>query len=77
MIAAVSNSATKANLEKLREVGVPDDLNNEKTTNRLHSGPYAMLVKESAFRSSEIGNHDYLEFPEIVEDICNGYERQY
>lgn len=27
--------------------------------------------------SREMGNHDYLEFLEIVEDICNGYERQY
>lgn len=36
-----------------------------------------MLVRESAFHSGEMGNHDYLEFPEIVEDICNGYERRY
>lgn len=35
-----------------------------------------MLVKESAFRSAEMGNHDYLRMPEIVEDICNGYEHQ-
>lgn len=77
MIAAVRDSAKKSNLERLREVGVPDRLYNLKTTNALHSGPYAMLVRESAFHSGEMGNHDYLEFPEIVEDICNGYERQY
>lgn len=32
-----------------------------------------MLVRETAFRSHEMGNHDYLWLPEIVEDICNGY----
>lgn len=33
-------------------------------------GPYAILIKDHAFGSKEIGNHDYLSAPEIVEDIC-------
>jgi hypothetical protein len=33
-------------------------------------GPFALLIKDHAFRSKEIGNHDYLGVPEIVEDIC-------
>lgn len=40
----------------------------------VHAGPFAMLVRESAFKAKEMGNHDYLDLPEIVEDICNGYQ---
>lgn len=36
-----------------------------------------MLVRETAFRSEEMGNHDYLWLPEIVEDICNAYYETY
>jgi hypothetical protein len=43
----------------------------------LLGGPYAMLVRESAFRAREMGNHDYLWLPEIMEDICNGYRVAY
>lgn len=41
-----------------------------KMRSRMHWGPFAMLVRESAFRSYEMGNHDYLGAPEVVEDIC-------
>lgn len=34
-------------------------------------GPYAMLVREVAALSKEVGNHDYLDAPEIIEDICH------
>ena len=34
-----------------------------------------MLVKDVAFHPSEIGNHDYLRVPEIIEDI--GLEKAY
>lgn len=40
-------------------------------------GPYAMLIKEFGFRPNEIGNHDYLRTPEIVEDICLVYRQLY
>jgi hypothetical protein len=36
----------------------------------FHWGPYAILIRDMAFCSSEVGNHDYLDVPEIVEDIC-------
>lgn len=77
VIATTDDPVKKANLEKLRQMGVPDDLYNSRTTNQLHCGPCAMLVRESAFHSREMGNHNYLELSEIVEDICNGYERKY
>lgn len=49
----------------------------EKTSNPFHYGPYAMLVKEVAFLSKELGNHDYLNIPEIIEDIAIGIENNF
>jgi hypothetical protein len=64
-------------LEELRTNGVPNYQYNLKAPHKLHHGPYAMLVRESAFNSSEIGNHDYLALPEIIEDICRGYQDKF
>ncbi|MDQ1761365.1 hypothetical protein RAS14_16485 [Achromobacter aegrifaciens] len=36
-----------------------------------------MLVKDIGACAESVGNHDYLKTPEIVEDICNGYEKLY
>jgi hypothetical protein len=44
-----------------------------KAPNPLHWGPYAILMRECAVRSKEMGCHDYLRTPEIVEDICRAY----
>jgi hypothetical protein len=74
---ALTDSRKRARLRELKESGVPDYQFNSKTRNKLHHGPYAMLVRDSAFRASEMGNHDYLALPEIIEDICNGYELKY
>ena len=49
----------------------------EKTSNSFHYGPYGMLVKEVAFSSKELGNHDYLNIPEIIEDIAIGIESNF
>jgi hypothetical protein len=65
----------KKNLKLLKENGVPNSLYQTKHNNPLHWGPYAVLVKETAFHSSI--QHDYLGMPEIIEDICNGYEEKY
>jgi hypothetical protein len=40
----------------------------------LHWGPYAMLIRDVAFKSKEMGNHDYLNVPEIIEDICSPFD---
>lgn len=64
-------------LEELRANGVPNYHYKLTTSHKLHHGPFAMLVRESAFKSSEIGNHDYLRLPEIIEDICWGYKEQF
>ncbi|MCU7835620.1 MAG: hypothetical protein KZQ83_10260 [gamma proteobacterium symbiont of Taylorina sp.] len=65
------------NLKELSEKGVSDFQFNLKSGNSEHSGPYAMLVKEVAYQPKDIGNHDYLWLPEIMEDICNGYKKDY
>lgn len=77
IVSIPDNPRTKANLRQLQKSGVPDYHYSLKTGNRLHSGPYAMLVRESAFSARSMLNHDYLAFPEIIEDICNGYQKKF
>ena len=36
-----------------------------------------MLIRDTAFRSKEVGNSDYLKLPEIIEDICTGYKEKF
>lgn len=74
VISAQDDAGTKVRLERMRKAGVPDDQYNLKTPVASLHGPYAMLVREVAFHSGAIGNHDYLGIPEIVEDICNGFK---
>jgi hypothetical protein len=42
-----------------------------------HWGPYAVLIRDVAFRAHETRYHDYLHIPEIVEDICMCFEERY
>jgi hypothetical protein len=42
-----------------------------KTSDPIHWGPYAFLVRDAILRPADV-THDYLETPEIVEDIANG-----
>jgi len=75
LISVQDDARKRAILERLRDRGVPDYQYKLKAGVPLHDGPYAMLVRESAFHSAAMWNHDYLKMPEIIEDICNGYER--
>lgn len=77
VISIPSDPRKRAHLQKLRKEGVPNHLYLLKTQNLIHSGPFAMLVRETAFHANSMGNHDYLEFPEIIEHICNGYEQAF
>lgn len=77
VIAIPKDPQIKRNLEKLKQDGVGDFQYALKTNDTLHSGPYAMLIRESAFHAKSIGNHDYLDCPEIIEDICNGYKARF
>ncbi|MEW5818884.1 MAG: hypothetical protein AB1782_01720 [Cyanobacteriota bacterium] len=53
------------------------DLYRMKMNDSEHWGPFAMLIKDIALRAMEIGNHDYLKIPEIVEDICESFNNIY
>jgi hypothetical protein len=77
VVSSVSDTQRRERLEELHSEGVPDFQYNFKTNDKLHFGPHAMLVRESAFHAESMGNHDYLRLPEIVEDVCNGYETRY
>lgn len=44
-----------------------------KVNDSIHWGPHGMLVRDAAFRASDLSNHDYLAAPEIIEDICTCY----
>lgn len=48
-----------------------------KMEDKIHYGPYAMLVKEAAYRYDDIGNHDYLSLPELIEDLGRGMDKKY
>jgi hypothetical protein len=43
----------------------------------FHWGPDAFLIKEVIFKLKELGQHNYLKIPEIVEDICRCFEEKY
>jgi hypothetical protein len=45
-----------------------------KLRNPLHWGPYAILVREVASCANDLGQHDYLAMPEIIEDLCEEIE---
>lgn len=60
-------------LVKLRTMEDFDFQYSLKTNNNLFGGPYGILVKDEAFRFEELGSHDYLKSPEIMEDICTGF----
>ena len=47
-----------------------------KVSDRLHWGPYGILIKEAAFVPMDLGNHDYLRTPEIIEDICECFREK-
>lgn len=50
-------------LASLKTDGVKNYHYQLKVPDRFHWGPFAMLVRESAFHANRIGNHDYLALP--------------
>jgi hypothetical protein len=48
-----------------------------KVSDPMQWGPYALLIRDHAFKSEQIGNHDYFDAPEIVEDICICFSEKY
>lgn len=48
-----------------------------KTRNELHDGPYTVLIKDTLMRPKELGLHDYLDCPEIAQDICRCHRARF
>lgn len=67
----------ESRLREMRERGVANFHYTMKAHDPFHAGPYAMLVREVADKPEEVWSHDYLWLPELMEDICNGYEQQH
>jgi hypothetical protein len=44
-----------------------------KINKTFSAGPHGILIKDNAFKASELRRHDYLKIPEIVQDICRCY----
>ncbi|PEF94031.1 hypothetical protein [Bacillus cereus] len=44
-------------------------------------GPYGLLIREITFippeKFSDVGNHNYIKIPEIIEDICLEFDKKY
>lgn len=76
LVDAVQDLTVKRQLEKvLAADGVGDSLYLMKTSDSSHWGPYAMLVRDAMFYPDSVRQHDYLGMPEIIADICNGFEK--
>lgn len=76
LVDAVEDSDVKQQLEAILAADrVKDRLYSMKTSDSLHWGPYAMLIRDVVFYPDDVGQHDYLGMPEIIEDICNGFEK--
>lgn len=77
LVSIPKDERKRRRLEQLKANGVPNHQYQLKVRDVLHHGPHAMLVRESAFNASAIGNCDYLALPEIIEDVCCGYQEQF
>jgi hypothetical protein len=73
LLPLVNTFEQRENLTELRVQGVPNKHFKLKVNESMHQGPYGLLILDVGFRSEEVGNHDYLGIPEIIEDICDGY----
>lgn len=76
LVSVISDTEIKQKLRKVLESnGVGEHLYSLKTNDSEHWGPYAMLVRDALFSPDDTHQHDYLGLPEIVADICSGFER--
>jgi hypothetical protein len=75
LLEAVDDASVREQLHHaFHSGGVGDHHYATKTQNSMHWGPYAILVRDVAFCATNLSQHDYLAMPEIIEDICNGFD---
>ena len=77
MLDIVKNSHLHQQLATMKKNGVNNFQYTLKTEDSVHWGPYGILIRDVAFYTQELSQHDYLELPEIIQDICNGYYEKY
>lgn len=77
VLCIAKDKQVRNNLALMKRSGVSDYHYKTKSRDVLHWGPYGILVRDVAHHSRELSQHDYLGMPEIVEDICNGYQKQF
>lgn len=66
----------RGNME-MGKLGPHSSLYKFRISNNDFKGPYAISIKETAFVSDQIRNHDYLAVPEIIKDICFCFEQTF
>ena len=59
-------------LSRLKDKGSSSFQYNLKVSDQIHWGPYGILVRDVAFHTQTLGQHDYLGMPEIIEDLLQG-----
>jgi hypothetical protein len=66
----------RINMEK-GLIGPHSSLYKFRTSNNMFEGPYAISIRDTAFKCDEIRHHNYLNVPEIIKDICYCFELNY
>lgn len=77
MLDVTEGTPVHSNLLKLKESRLDDFQYQLQSNDPFYWGPFAFLVKEVGLKAEQLGQHDYLGMPEIIEDICNGYQQTF
>ena len=68
------DSPHSQNLKNLKSLDLISERYQSRIKHPYLAGPYAVLVRDVAFRAKEIGFHDNLAMPETLTDICDRYQ---
>jgi hypothetical protein len=77
LLSSAPDETVRKNLKELASAGSFDHLYDLRTKNKIHWGPYGILVRDVAFNTKSLRQHDYLGMPELVEDILKGYQKTF
>ena len=77
IISEAPSETCRNNLVLMLENGIDNYLYQLRTEDHSHWGPYGILVRDVAFNTSDLSQHDYLAMPELIEDIINAYRETF
>ena len=77
LFAVFKGSSHCKNLADLKSRDLISERYQSRIKHQYLAGPYAVLVRDVAFRIKEIGFHDCLAMPETLTDICDKYQEIY